>query len=59
MQECDGNTYGPECNISCGNCFNGEQCDHVTGVCENGCDAGVYGYKCDTGNISANKEVHC
>ena len=49
MIECDGHTYGLECKMSCGNCFSGEPCDHVTGSCSNRCDNGFYGDKCDIG----------
>ena len=36
----------------CGNCRNGEPCHHVDGTCPHGCDAGMYGDKCDLGNMS-------
>ena len=35
----------------CGNCSNGEQCHHVDGTCPHWCDAGMYGDKCDKGNM--------
>ena len=50
--ECDGHTYGLECKQRCGNCSDNVQCDHVTGNCTNGCNVGVYGDKCDIGNIN-------
>ena len=50
FKECGENTYGAECKQSCGNCSNGEQCHHVNGSCPSGCDAGVYGDKCDIGS---------
>ena len=34
----------------CGNCSNREPCHHVDGTCPHGCDAGMYGDKCDLGN---------
>ncbi|XP_078329082.1 uncharacterized protein LOC111114425 isoform X2 [Crassostrea virginica] len=43
---CNAYTYGSNC-IHCGNCSGGVQCNHVTGTCPNGCDAGIYGDKCD------------
>ena len=43
-------TYGPDC-IYCGNCSGGVQCNHVTGTCPKGCDSGIYGEKCDLGNV--------
>lgn len=43
--------YGLECNSTCGKCFDGNKCNHMTGSCPNGCDAGVFGDKCDQGKI--------
>ena len=54
ITECDGHTYGLGCNQRCGNCSGGVQCDHVTGSCPNGCDAGMYGNKCDLGKVRLN-----
>lgn len=31
--------------------MNGDKCNHVNGSCQNGCDAGVSGDKCDKGDI--------
>ena len=57
---CNVYTYGSDC-IYCGNCSGGVQCNHVTGTCPNGCDAGIYGDKCDLGNVqikfSFNKRI--
>lgn len=47
--ECMGNTYGMECSQTCGKCHRGEQCNHVTGICPNGCDPGMFGEKCVNG----------
>ena len=47
--ECKDNTYGMECTKVCGNCLNGEQCNHVNGSCPDGCDKGTHGDKCDIG----------
>lgn len=44
--ECDGHTYGYNCQEHCGICRNGEECDTVTGVCPNGCDTGYMGDNC-------------
>ena len=33
----------------CGNCFNGEPCNHVNGSCSNGCHSGSFGALCDKG----------
>lgn len=38
--------YGKECSISCGNCRDSEQCQHINGTCMNGCDTGYKGFKC-------------
>ena len=51
---CNVYTYGSDCKHS-GNCSGSVQCIHVTGTCPNGCDAGIYGYKCDLGNL----EIKC
>ena len=47
---CNVYTFGSDCK-HCGNCSDGVQCNHVTGTCPNGCDAGIYGDKCDLGNV--------
>ena len=39
-----------ECKELCGNCSNGEPCHHVDGTCPHGCEAGIYGEKCNKGN---------
>ena len=49
ISECEGNTYGMECTQVCGNCQNSEQCYHVNGSCQTGCDKGTHGDKCDKG----------
>lgn len=47
---CDYKTYGQDCSLRCGNCSNGETCQHVNGSCFHGCDAGVSGEQCNDGN---------
>ena len=47
---CYGNNYGIACSQTCGECFRGEQCHHVTGNCPNGCGLGMFGEKCVTGD---------
>ena len=54
IAEGGGHTYGLGCNQSCGNCSGGVQCDHVTGICPNGCVAGMSGDKCDLGIVIVN-----
>lgn len=49
LVECADNKYGLECNNTCGKCLNGVKCYHVSGICPNGCDAGMFGDKCDKG----------
>jgi hypothetical protein len=44
---CDTLTFGSNCQLTCGHCFNGEICDHVDGTCHNGCAAGWIGTLCD------------
>ena len=47
--ECGNHMYGSNCNHPCGNCSKGEKCHHISGICPNGCDAGVFGSKCEKG----------
>uniref|UniRef100_A0A8W8P1I4 Multiple epidermal growth factor-like domains 10 n=1 Tax=Magallana gigas TaxID=29159 RepID=A0A8W8P1I4_MAGGI len=46
-EQCNGKSYGQECQQNCGNCKNNEQCHHVNGSCIKGCASGFYGTKCD------------
>ena len=50
--ECDNGTFGHDCTRNCGKCVLHEQCDHVTGVCPNGCDRGHRGIHCTEGIYS-------
>lgn len=52
LAACTDNKYGLECNSTCGKCLNGAQCNHVNGSCPIGCDAGVFGDKCDKRKIN-------
>ena len=54
ITECGGHTYGVGCKQSCGNCSGNVHCDHVTGRCPNGCDAGMFGDNCDQGIARVN-----
>ena len=38
--ECSSNTYGVNCSMSCGNCYEGDTCNHLNGTCAGGCDPG-------------------
>ena len=49
FEECDKHTYGFTCSQICGNCYDEKQCDHVNGSCTQGCEAGMFGEKCDEG----------
>ena len=42
--------FGQNCNQSCGNCLNNEQCHHITGSCLSGCDSGYSETDCTEGN---------
>lgn len=46
---CSTQTYGARCSQTCGNCSNGETCDHVNGTCLHGCNEGAQGGECKTG----------
>ena len=52
LVECPDDRYGLQCSEKCGACKNDERCDHVTGVCSNGCDDCRKGTKCDIGKHS-------
>ena len=42
--------YGDGCLQTCsGNCYLGDVCNKVTGVCPSGCTLGWQGLMCDTG----------
>uniref|UniRef100_K1PW82 protein-tyrosine-phosphatase n=1 Tax=Magallana gigas TaxID=29159 RepID=K1PW82_MAGGI len=45
---CDGNFYGANCSLQCGNCMNNTQCHNAYGYCTGGCASGFNGTKCDT-----------
>lgn len=45
-QGCDSNLYGINCNESCGNCRNDDQCLNTNGTCLNGCADGYKGDLC-------------
>lgn len=39
--------YGMNCSESCGFCKNRSDCDHVNGLCPNGCQSGYKDEKCE------------
>nr|XP_034320580.1 scavenger receptor class F member 1-like [Crassostrea gigas] len=47
-KECENGWYGENCSQQCiGNCMNNSTCNHVTGLCDAGCDFGWTGSICD------------
>ncbi|KAL3879335.1 hypothetical protein ACJMK2_031635 [Sinanodonta woodiana] len=55
--ECLHGKYSEFCNLTCGQCSNGEPCNKDTGECLNGCKPGWTGKLCDKGvrNFALNK----
>lgn len=52
ITECKEGLYGNKCIHQCvGHCKNASTCNHVTGLCDGGCDAGWTGSMCDRGSI--------
>lgn len=50
MLACGTGWYGVNCSQPCvGHCRDGITCNHVTGLCDRGCDAGWTGYMCSKG----------
>lgn len=49
--ECREWWFGENCSQQCvGHCIDNTKCNHVTGQCDRGCDAGWTGSFCDKGN---------
>ena len=47
---CPPEYYGNECKKACsGHCLNNTVCDHISGICTDGCQAGYVGRLCDDG----------
>lgn len=56
LSECGRGWYGGNCSRRCvGHCKDGATCNHVTGQCNGGCDAGWEGYLCEKGNLNNTK----
>lgn len=48
--ECREGWYGDNCSQQfTGHCIDGTTCNHVTGLCDGGCDTGWTGSVCDKG----------
>lgn len=44
--------YGPNCESKCvGYCVDNESCNHINGLCDNGCNDGWTGENCAEGWI--------
>lgn len=49
---CAENYFGWKCQQQCGNCKNGDVCNHVTGICPTGCAEGWIGSRCNIGKTT-------
>lgn len=48
--KCTKGSFGVNCSEECvGYCRDNNLCNHVTGLCDNGCASGWTGYMCDEG----------
>lgn len=47
--ECSAGYYGENCSVSCGHCLNKTACDHITGICIQGCEPGYQAVNCTQG----------
>lgn len=55
ITECGEGLYGVNCSQQCvGHCRDSSTCNHVTGQCDDGCDVGWRGSKCNEGCIIFN-----
>lgn len=51
-KECREGWYSVDCSQQCaGHCRDGATCNHVTGLCDGGCDVGWTGYFCENGKL--------
>lgn len=54
LTECSEGRYGVNCSQECsGHCKDNIICEHVTGQCVKGCNAGWKGSPCDKGGTSS------
>ncbi|XP_041357738.1 uncharacterized protein LOC121374699 [Gigantopelta aegis] len=45
--ECPNDTYGMQCEFSCGHCVRSSVCDRESGICSEGCSSGWNGLLCN------------
>lgn len=56
--ECTNGWYGANCSQRCsGHCRDDTICNHVTGLCDKGCDAGWTGFLCNQGKKTPRKRL--
>lgn len=48
---CSSGSYGPNCSLTCGQCRQITDCNHVTGHCSDGCVHGYITEYCNTSKI--------
>lgn len=48
IPECPSGSYWLACTLTCGNCRDVNQCNHINGTCLTGCSAGYMGDLCKT-----------
>lgn len=53
LTECQKWWFGDKCGQKCkGHCRDNSTCNHVTGQCDEGCDPGWTGTRCDDGRFN-------
>lgn len=55
---CPSGFFGPNCSFTCSNyCEGNGTCNHVTGICNEGCKQGLNGRLCGKGKLHYAKEI--
>lgn len=55
---CPSGFFGPNCSFTCSNyCEGNGTCNHVTGICNEGCKLGLNGRLCGKGKLHYAKEI--